>query len=341
MAVIEQEPETRVKRKLSYSTLRLARTCMRKFHMQVDMGVQLSSESTKLHLDRVWRRALEYRETMPAVDAIAKSLAHWEPTKNDLGYDREAIANILTLYFWRWEQMDPLIETIATNFRFEIPLRNPKTGASSRRFVLTGMIDKIIRFDNRLAIVKRKVTSDDLDVQGDYWKRMQIDSQISMYMRAARESGYDVKEAMYDVIRMPAQRPKLATPMESRNYKKDGTLYATQRDTDETPIEFGQRIYDTMSEDLLGDDEKRSERYFARRWVARTNDELTESAFDDWQTAQTIGDAANDNAYPRNDMNCLGFGRCAYFDLCTTGFVCNETQLPAKYRIADQPEEES
>src|SRR5690606_32440122 len=132
---------------------------------------------------------------------------------------------------------------------------------------LAGKIDKIVRLpDGRTAIMEHKTTSDSIASDSDYWARLRLDSQISLYVLAARELGYDVQTVLYDVVRKPRHERYRATPPELRKYKKDGTLYANQRERDETPQEFGQRVYQAMYTEF--------DSYFARQEIPRLESDL-------------------------------------------------------------------
>ncbi len=136
---------------------------------------------------------------------------------------------------------------------FEIPLVNPDTGGKARSETLGGHIDAIgrIKGTDRLVVVERKTTSGD---PADMLKRLELDGQVLTYWLGALASGIKVEGVIYCVQPWPGGRPKKATPVEERKYTekasklKDGTirpagsLYANQRETDETPEEFAARL---------------------------------------------------------------------------------------------------
>jgi hypothetical protein len=54
-----------------------------------------------------------------------------------------------------------------------------------------------------------------------FWKRVTLDPQLSLYIPALREMGYDPRGAIYDVLRKPSLEPYKATPVEARKYKAE------------------------------------------------------------------------------------------------------------------------
>lgn len=226
------------------------------------------------------------------------------------------------------------LEVIFTEFQYDIPLKNPD-GGTSRTFRLAGKIDRIVRlFDGRLAVQEYKTCSDDIGVDSDYWKRLRIDSQISGYILAARECGHDVETVLYDVTRKPALRPLKATPVESRKYTKEGKLYVNQRDKNETPEEYGRRVYEAIVAD--------PSRYFRREEIVRLESDLREHRYDVWGMQKQIRTCQLSGIWPRNTGSCIGFGKCEFFNICTSGQSELATQgvIPEGYRIAERMHEE-
>lgn len=187
----------------------------------------------------------------------------------------------------------------------------------------------------KLYAVEHKTSGEDIGLGSTYWKRLTLDSQISNYYVGARALGYEPSGMLYDVIRKPTLQPYEATPLESRKYtlptKKEPIprLYANQRERDETPLEYKER--------LLIDIGKRPEFYFQRGIVVRLESEEMDAAFDTWQTADAIRVAKNTGRFPRNVDSCHQFGRmCDYWEVCS-GTLQIEDNI-AFETTADHPE---
>lgn len=77
------------------------------------------------------------------------------------------------------------------------------------------------------------------------------DTQASVYVLAARETGHDVAGIIYNFMPKPTFTKALATPSDKRKYKKDGTLYSNMREDDETDEEYMQRVRDWYTENMF------------------------------------------------------------------------------------------
>ena len=226
-------------------------------------------------------------------------------------FDRAKAWALMLGYARQWRVSDVArYTTVAVEAQFQAPLMNPETGALSRTWALAGKIDGIIaeKDTGKTVILEHKTTSVDVAPGADYWLKLPIDGQVSGYYVGAQALGFDCQDCVYDVIRKPAIKPLKATPMESRKYKKDGTLYANCRETDETPEEYFARLQADIAE--------RPEWYFARQSVARPDKDLVDYLEDMWMVGRQIADSERLNRWPRNPSSCNGFGKCDYFDVC-------------------------
>lgn len=172
-----------------------------------------------------------------------------------------------------------------------------------------------------LFVSERKTTTRDITYGSLYWTQLLLDPQISLYSRAARYFGLDVRGVLYDVLRVPQLKPLMATPMESRKYKKGtSVLYANQRAEDETPEEYGRRCLDVIAAD--------PDKYYKRATIVRLEREQLEADLDVWQTAHAIRESRRLRLYPRNPDSCQQWGRtCDYFPICTGLTSVDDTMM--------------
>ncbi len=220
--------------------------------------------------------------------------------------------------------------TVCVEQRFEVPLVNPETGATSRTYRIGGKFDGIANDNGRLLVVEHKSTASDIEEGSLYWKKVQaLDTQVSLYLKGAKESGYDVEACLYDVVRKPGIRPLKATPVESRKYTGKGLLYANQREADESPEEFRLRVRDDIAE--------RPQRYFSRGEVVRLEEDEKDFAYDVWQQARMMREAALAGFAPKNPDACSSFGGCPYLPVCSGEASIDDDTL---YRTADTAHEE-
>lgn len=219
---------------------------------------------------------------------------------------------------------DERYERVAAEVRFDSPLYNPDTMAKSKTFHLAGKIDAIA-IDKQTGchvIVEHKTSGMDIAPGSDYWKKLSIDGQVSGYFVGAEDLGYKVDVCLYDVIRKPTIEPWKATPLEKRKYTKDGKLYASQREFDETPMDW----YLRLVEDIKG----RPEFYFQRVEVARSKSDLEDYLYDMWSVSKEIMEAENNDRWSRNPQSCSVYGTCEFFDVCTNCASLDDVTLFTK-----------
>ena len=175
-------------------------------------------------------------------------------------------------------------------------------------------------------VVEHKTTSSDITPGSTYWRKLTLDTQVSQYLGATE----GVEGMLYDVIRKPGIKPFKATPEADRKYTKAGTLYAAQRERDETPEEFSVRLRADISEG--------PNKYYARGIIVRLPSERTEAARDTWLVAGSIRESMRLDAWPRNPGSCDAYGRtCDYWAVCA-----GETTIQddTRFRTAETPHEE-
>lgn len=318
---------------LTNSEAKTFKRCAREHHIAYRLGIRARVAPEPLRFGTLLHRGLEawWRGAMAKAPRETWLPAAFEATRNDAedAFERIRAEELLRGYDARWGA-EPL-EVLGVEVEFSAHLVNPATGSESRTFELGGKIDAIVRMPTgEVFIVEHKGSGEDIGAGSDYWKRLRLDSQVSTYFVGGRALGYDVQGCLYDVIGKPKLQPLQATPEESRKYKKDGTLYANQRDRDEAPEEFRLRLRDALAED--------PDRFYVRGVVTRLEEDERDAAFDLWQTARAIADAERLERFPRNDQSCVRWGRsCPYFAACT-----HETSLddPERFRRVTKTHEE-
>lgn len=167
---------------------------------------------------------------------------------------------------------------------------------------------------------------------------------------------------LYDVLQKPAIKPRTATPEADRIYTQPksracrecgkktapppphtdadtgttcvdgrittdpgGRLRAGQREHDETPTEYAERVNADIAADLDG--------YFQHIEVIRLPHEQTTHGFNVWHAARQIWLMRHDGYHRQNPSACVRYGRCAYIDVCEGTARIDD---PARFRrIAD------
>jgi len=242
---------------------------------------------------------------------------------------RQVIAReLVDGYMLRW----PLDRSavLAVEAEFTLPMVNPRTSAYSRTWELAGKIDAIIQTDKGVAVVEHKTTVEDISVpESPYFLKLVIDPQITGYCLGAEKLGHKPTHILYDVIGKPGIRPLRATPEDKRKYTKDGRLYANQRDRDETPEEYGDRLRVDIAENQAS--------YFQRKEIVRNEMDIIEYLEDCWSVGKFIMESRNENFWPRRAAQCFNYGQCQFYQVCAGMASLEDESL---YRKATKPNEE-
>lgn len=217
--------------------------------------------------------------------------------KNGLGLYEMALAHAMLVgYHQRWIATRSLYSVIAIEDRFQL-LRHS--------YKYTGIIDgKVTRADRR-CILEHKTTHDRIGIGEPYWEQLAMNDQLGLYF----EAHPDAQSCIYDVLRVPALEPKLATPEADRKYTKAGKLYAVQRETDEGVTDYLARVVETLS--------ARPDDWFARQEVFRLDHEKERDKKDLDTIARDMIRVEPGEPQPRSQEACGRYGsRCEFFHYC-------------------------
>jgi len=165
--------------------------------------------------------------------------------------------------------------------QFRIPLKNPRTGRSSRAHSFGGKIDGL----SPGRVWEFKTAS---SIDASYVDRLEIDYQVSAYMEAASVlQGQPVRHATYRVIKKPGIRKRQK----------------------ESIVEFRERI--------VSDYRSRPEFYFLEELLTRSEAQMTLWRQEAWEIHKRILALEAGKLAIRNTESCVGrFGRCRFLDLC-------------------------
>ena len=308
-------------RLLTNSRLATRRRCAREHHLRFDLGyLPLQDEDAPRRFGSLLHLGLEFwwRWHMAPDTGTALASALLALPEDADPYDLAKARALLIGYDARWLDAMEDIEVLSVEVELTpVPIVNPVTGRESRTWLIGGKLDAYVRriSTNQRLLVEHKTTSLSIDPGSTYWRRLKIDAQVSTYFAAT-----DVEGCIYDVIVRPGTRPAKATAPESRKYTKDGRLYANQREADETPEEFFNRLVEAIGSE--------PDRYYARGDVVRLDGEIREHMADVWGIAQTIREDHKLQRWPRNADGCERYGKmCAFFDVCTGSASLDDRSL--------------
>ena len=224
-------------------------------------------------------------------------------------YERVAVQVMLEAYHahWQGERDQYVVRSLETVFERD------RDG-----YQLGGRYDGLIEADRprRLLVLEHKTTSEEIAPGTEYWSHLALDRQIDHYLIASQASG-----VLYDVLRKPKIRPERATPIDRQKRRKDGQLYAGQREADETPQEWEARLRAAYADEEHGP-------WFVRREVVRLPHELHRANRELDQLAGEIVAANPNRPAPRTGDSCRRYGRrCDYWLACTGQVELHELPL--------------
>ncbi len=322
---------------LTSSRLRTAQECPRRHLYRYELcrtpyGTSRASElGTAVHagLEAWWIAIREGAAQYALASALSAAEAAY-PT--DDAYAAALLRALVFAYDARWSEWAQTCEVIGVEVSFEAPLRHPtRKGVLARSWRVAGKIDALVRLsDGRVAIIEHKTTSMDASAGSDYRRKLTLDPQVSTYFDGAEALGLRADLCLYDVLRKPSIKPLLATPLESQKRKKDGTLYASQREHDETATEYEKRLTDA----IIADPDK----HLLHAEIVRSDDEREAHAWALWHAVRQIEDTrrafaaagCDHRAVPQNPGACMVRGRCDFMEVCEgTASITDETRFRA------------
>lgn len=331
-----------VKQLLTHSRGASFKTCRRRHFWEYEVGLRRDVDAKALRIGSAGHDALDcLRKGKPIEDAVQTVRRHYAVCPCDpesWEYERETVESLVAGYHWRWSESQ--LKVVASEHAFQIPLTNPDTNAASRVWDLAGMIDGIVELeDGRLAVLETKFISEALDQEGPFWQRLQLDSQPSIYVHAARQLGFDVSTVLYDLVRKPTIYPSQVPVLDADGLKivldEHGERVLTKqgkpRQTGDTAkgyvLQTRTMRPDEWSQKLLDDIGERPEWYFARIEVARLNDDVQETRAELWELQQTIREAQlNDRWFKTVTHGTCSF--CSFFGLCSSRYQPRESEIP-------------
>lgn len=311
-------------RVFSNSELKTWRRCPRLHFLSYELGFRPVEKARALELGTLvhvgletWLRAKQSCATheTPSVD-LALSAIDTLAIKNGADPFLVIQAEELMLgYHCRWA--DAPMEVLAVEAKFDAPVCDPILG-TDLGFRLQGKLDAVVKVGADVFIMEHKTSSQDFSPGSYYWERTRLDSQIGLYFIGARSLGFQPAGCLYDVIGKPKElEAQKATPEDKRKYTKPtknqpSRLYAGQRETDETPAEYQERLRAAICAEPGA--------FYARAQVVRLAREIEEATADMASTIDLMAQAGRIGLAPRNVDSCFHFGRrCEFFDSCTTG----------------------
>ena len=343
---------------LTHSRQACAKTCLRRHWYSYEFGIRKDKDTAPLRTGKAFHHAREEIGNGVYVDwAVNSATAEYghfpawcvsPEDQYDYRIEGEIVKQLILGYVARWGT-EPL-ETVAVETPFDLPLTNPETGGVTPLWRLGGKIDSIVKLaDGRLMVGELKTAGEDLSPDSDFWKRLRIDQQISLYTLAAIALGYDVKGILYDVPRKPLIRPRLLTQGDSKTFLASGDYFGKHFVCTDGPVlidgepceivpgakagSFAIRETVAMYGARIAADMKENPSwYFARMEIPRLQADLDEFRWELWSIQGLLRDCQRYGRWPRNTASCLRPYRCEFWDLCTGSYDTASGIVPEGYK---------
>lgn len=322
------------KKLLTHSSMTCAKTCLKMYEYKYVRGLSRQREETPLRVGGLVHLGLELQDIPEKQEYPGWCEEDADKYKWDC--DHALAVAMVKAYLGYWA--DDAVEVVETEKEFRSKIRNPDTGGITSNFTAAGKIDKVVKLpDGRLAIMEHKTTSDSLEPESPYWRRLQMDQQISHYFIGAQDLGFEVETVLYDVIRRPDLKPRKIPVLDENGLKivedengdrvynkkpkkgdakprQTGGEGMTLKTRPETPDEFSVRVFEDMN--------NRPEYYFCRREIARMDSDVDEFLHELWQQQKMLQECHKHGYFFRNTSACFKWNRpCEYFDVCTEGGI--------------------
>jgi hypothetical protein len=231
-------------------------------------------------------------------------------------------------YDERWREKQQDIHLVSCEKTIRSSLWNIDTRRKSRTYTLAGKLDKIASRKYQLredtVLYDHKTTSSDISCDSPYWEQLAIESQVSHYELMLWQNGSRVDQSIWDVVRKPGINPRKLTKKEIAEVRDNG-LFFGQVVSDGERAKVAQQHSEGYRESaelyslrLAYDTTTNSDRYFARRAIARIDNDIREYAGELWAITQDMREARRKQHNYRNSGSCMAFGRpCKFLGICS------------------------
>lgn len=304
-----QQPQT-----YTNSSLTTHRRCARLFALRYGLRMSPVNEGREaLDVGSAWH---------DAHDAAAKGLDPYGAidAKAPSSLWAHKLKRLFAAHGWYWREQR--LDVVMSEWEFAFGLRS----RSGRKATIRGKVDAIVRSeDGRFGILEYKTTSDAVDDESGYWRRLAINSQVGIYGLAFAacdlgKQGIGMPSFIfYDATKKPTISPKKISAADLKRLASERTYFgeevsdeqleAAQLSGVETELMYAARLTSD-----IGD---RPSYYFGRREVSITREGFRALEQDIMDQVEMIDFGFSANMHPRNPDECSTFGTCDFLGLCS------------------------
>lgn len=367
---------------LSASAISSFKACPERYHKAYDEGIRPIEDTDGLRIGTNWHLLHEtYRSYEDAAEGFEAAIAALNEiyatipatkTAEEWATERAILAGSFAAWIHLMPEPAP---TLVTELQFELPLPHPKTGLPVGGVKLQGKIDRLVRVGpKRIAVRDYKSTSKPIAADSLFWAHLRLDTQISMYVYAARqlqqrgelrqygiEDDDEIVGAFYDVWHKPTIKDKNLTQAESAEFMDTIKYMGQEFDVQwndrggKTPILLINGVEalvtpgkkdgtfairetpDMFCARLMFDIMERQEFYFASREIPRTDADMETFVAQLYSVCQAIKAARSGGHWIQNEQQCEATFRCPYIPMCYCHVDTSDGSTPAGFkRIGSQ-----
>lgn len=330
--------------KLSFSAINSFKACPQRFKLSYVEGIRKIEKSDALRIGSSWHEILQkFHDSNGDWEAVAallneryeqvpdnKSIEEW-------ALERETLSTSLVAYVEHYAESEDDFETIATELEIKLPIFNPDTRRPVLKAYVVGYIDRILSDGYRILIEESKTTSKPIDPGSSYWERLRLDSQISIYVLGARylqkigklPQDIPVSGVLYSVFHKPGIKPKNLTKADLKLLKDRGVYHNRKFEYNPSLVRETTGMYSAR---LLSDLRSRTNFYFARREIARTDKDLDEFQRELYHIHQAISGSKKQNCFFKNENSCEQPFKCDFIPICYRGLDTSDERTPLGFR---------
>jgi hypothetical protein len=257
----------------------------------------------------VWHRTQSLTEAQSVIEAAYPNRAGDAGEKRDFFYQTA----MLRAYAAQYPAED--FEVVDLEHEFAGPLVNPAPGGrQSRSFIIRGKVDGVLRRGSNLLLLEHKTAA---SVTGDYIDRLPLDLQIQLYSHYLQETlRQPVSAVVYNILLKPrltqaegeTEEQYEARKADLEAKSKSGKPSGAKRRMPESDEDFQRRLDEWFA----------AEPRFTRVELLLDQDTIDNVRQMLWDISKEILDARRTGRWHQNTRSCFGFGRCAYWPICSS-----------------------
>lgn len=266
---------------LTHSRIKARKNCPMAEHLRYDLRLAAKHKRSALSIGSAVHLGLETGDIEQAVDFFKEVLPDDQGEADTLEINRATVRAMLTGYFNRFDQWPT---GTLKEWKFDLPIVNPSTGAKSKTFRLQGKVDAIVEIDGLHWVVEYKTAS---QINQGYFERLELDEQITTYLYAAQKTfGESVAGVLYRVLKKPS----------IKQTKKESLEQFCRR----------------LEQDYID----RPEFYFYEAQYYRSPQDLDRFEAELWSFTKQYLYERKAGIHSKNAGRCLDWGKCEYMPIC-------------------------